>query len=299
MKKIWKYSITLCALLSIGVFASDVKFSWPIQTSALENKLTSLFGESRGDHFHNGVDISSDNEEIRPIDQGQIVFSRYDSDNPFRNGMGSGNCVWIGHSKGYLSGYFHLKDGREDGLLKKVQINRTDVIGRSGNTGHSMGSHLHFILAKDGGKKIINPLPLLPTIPDTSAPKIGMMILTNVDKFTYVNDGDNINVSRAFPVSIPILDSGIRPGQRRGIQRVKFILNGKVLKEAGFNEISLRDNTWVNETGQSFEELFFLGNYFVGNLSFVSGENILEVRTSDFSGNQAAKVIGFNVTRIK
>lgn len=274
-------------------------FAWPIYAENLRIRLTSLFGESREDHFHNGVDISSENEPVRSIGDGVLLYSRYASDDPFANEWGSGNCIWIAHANGFISGYFHLKDGREENLFTKEDIHKGEVIGKSGNTGHSSGSHLHFILAKENGAKIINPLPYLPFMEDTKPPQIGQLIINVDDKFTYVNSGDNINISRAFPISISIIDGIDKVGLRRGIQKAIYKFNGKKIKEAKFNQISLKGNVWVNEDGYSFDELYYKGNYFIGELSFVSGENVVEVEATDFNGNSTKKIFAFNVNRIR
>lgn len=299
MPTLMKGVILFFVLLQMVKLSAAPEFSWPIYADNIRIRLTSLFGESREDHFHNGVDISSDNEPVRSIGDGVLLYSRYASDNPFGNEWGSGNCVWIAHPEGFISGYLHLKDGREENLLNKEDIHKGEVIGKSGNTGHSSGSHLHFILGKENGAKLINPLPYLPFMEDTKPPQMGQLIISVDDKFTYVNDGDNINISRAFPVSISIIDGIDKVGLRRGIQKAIYKFNGKKLKEAKFNQISLRGNVWVNEDGYSFDDLYYKGNYFLGELSFVSGENTIEVEATDFNGNTTKKIFAFNVNRIK
>ena len=37
-------------------------------------RVTSTFGEFRGDHFHNGVDFGGSDKEITPAKDGEIVF---------------------------------------------------------------------------------------------------------------------------------------------------------------------------------------------------------------------------------
>jgi|TARA_R100001530_G_scaffold131561_1_gene103311 murein DD-endopeptidase MepM/ murein hydrolase activator NlpD len=66
---------------------------------------------------------------------------------------GYGNYVIIDHENGYQTLYAHLtKNAFKPGY---VNVNRGDIIGNAGNTGRSIGPHLHFELRKDGKK--INP----------------------------------------------------------------------------------------------------------------------------------------------
>jgi len=279
--------------------ANEKFFTWPILTENFDSRISSLFGESRGDHFHNGIDISSENEPVRAIGYGTVVYSRYSSDDPFLNPLGTGNCVWVAHEKGYLSGYLHLKDGREKGFLSKEDIMQSEVLGRTGNTGHSKGSHLHFILARDYGRVLVNPLLFLPPVQDTLPPQITQVILTNNEKYTFINNGDSINISKPFPISVSIFDKTNKAGFERGIQRVIFKFNGKKYKEVQFNQIFLKDRYWVNDEGFKFEELYFKNNYFIGELNFLSGENSIEIEAFDFNRNSTKKIISFYVNRIK
>jgi hypothetical protein len=277
----------------------DLDLSWPIHTDSLSLRITSLFGESRGDHFHNGVDISSDSENIYSVGEGTIVYSRYKTDNPFQAEFGSGNCIWINHGKGVLSAYYHLKDEREEGFLNKKIIKKDEIIAKTGNTGHSSGSHLHFIIATENGKKIINPLTVLSKIEDSKSPFIGSLILTNGENYTYINDGENINISRAFPITVNIHDTGEKPGQKRGVHIVEFSVNNNIVKKSKFDSISLEGQFWTNETGLKFDELYYKNNYYIDDINFRSGQNTIQVKAIDFSGNESIKYFTFNVNRIK
>ncbi len=274
-------------------------FIWPVGGDSIETKLSSLFGESRGDHFHNGVDVSSDNEKVSAIENGTIIYSHYKSDNPFENESGSGNNVWILHANDILSAYYHLKDGRSSEILEKHNIKKGDFIGKTGNTGHSSGSHLHFVIATNQGRKIINPLTILPKVKDSRPPTIGSLILTIGKNKTYINDGDSFNSSNNFPITVDIADAGERKGQRRGIKYIQFMVNNKVYKESNFDELSLSNGIWKNESGLTFNDLFFENNYYIGNLKFLSGDNTISIKAIDFSNNKTEKAFTFYVNKIQ
>lgn len=274
-------------------------FIWPVGGDSIETKLSSLFGESRGDHFHNGVDVSSDNEKVSAIENGTVIFSHYKSDNPFENESGSGNSVWILHANDILSAYYHLKDGRSPTILEKPTIQKGDTIGKTGNTGHSSGSHLHFVIATNQGRKIIDPLKILPKVKDTRPPMIGSLILTIGKNRTYINDGDSFNSSSNFPITIDIADAGERKGQRRGVKSIQFQLNNKIHKESIFSELSLINGIWRNQDGLTFNDLFFENNYYVGDLKFVAGDNTILVKATDFNNNSSEKTFTFYVNKIR
>jgi hypothetical protein len=299
--------ITFTFILLIIIFSKDFfhfwdaqtkekrKFDWPIITENISDRITSVFGESRWDHFHNGLDIASYYESARAIGEGKLLYSRYASDDPFREEWGSGDTVWVDHGKGTYSAYYHLNPGRKN--LTQT-ITKGQELGITGNTGHSSGGHLHFVLTMDYGKKIVNPLLFLPKTTDEMPPLIGGLSVHVGDRYSNINTGDTINLSDSFPFSVYIQDSGVRKSQRWGVQAVQFSLNGKVVKESRFDSIRFIDGSWLNDDGVSFPELFFKDRYLVGNLSLPSGEHTIEVIATDFHGNTAIKSFTFYVSRI-
>ncbi len=303
MKKILLVLSILPIYLVLGQENAKQKFTegyiWPVGGENIEVKLSSLFGESRGDHFHNGVDVSSDNEKVSSIEKGTVIYSHYSSDNPFENEGGSGNSVWILHDNDILSAYYHLKDGRSPEILEKKFLQKGDTIGKTGNTGHSSGSHLHFVIAKDQGRKIIDPLKILPPVKDTKSPTISSLILTIGKNITYINDGDSFNSSSNFPITVDIADTGERKGQRRGVKSIQFIVNNKVYKKSNFNELSLVNSKWQNEDGLSFNDLFFESHYYIGDLKFISGDNTISITAMDFNNNKIEKTFTFYVNKIQ
>lgn len=69
---------------------------------------------------------------------------------------GYGNMVMIDHGNGYQSLYAHLS---RVAIRCGASVNQGSVIGYSGSTGNSTGTHLHFEIRYFGG--FVNPLSLL------------------------------------------------------------------------------------------------------------------------------------------
>ncbi|XDD45965.1 M23 family metallopeptidase [Leptospira sp. WS39.C2] len=296
--------VVILTLLASFIFAEGQKsegklgFIWPIQGLELSSLITSTFGESRKDHFHNGLDISSVQQPVRSMGDGFILYSRYAEDNPFEDERGSGNIVWIAHKNGYVSGYYHLGGSRNELVKNQKQVKAGDTIGISGNTGHSTGGHLHFVLGKDFGKTLLDPLSYLPAVEDTMPPQVANLFIHVGENYTNLNDGDNINVSKAFPLTVSIIDGGIKNSQRRGIKEVKYLFNGEVYKKANFESLQFDGSKWKTKDGLSFDDLFFKDRYLVGVLNLKAGENTIKVQTKDFYGHEAERNFSINITRI-
>ena len=115
-------------------------------------KVTSPYGY-RCDPFtgkqswHNGLDLRAKNEPAYAMMDGIVEKVGYDNR--------SGNYVTLRHGKFYIS-YCHLSSI----IVRKGEyVYPGIIVGVTGNTGRSTGSHLHLTCKKDG--KSINPAILL------------------------------------------------------------------------------------------------------------------------------------------
>jgi murein DD-endopeptidase MepM/ murein hydrolase activator NlpD len=120
---------------------------WP-----LLGPITQRFGESLTQYgFHYGVDIDGKTgDPVRAARRGRVVVAgSYD--------QCGGLEVHIDHGDGLASWYRHLS--RID-VAKGTLVEAGTVIGRVGDTGCSLGSHLHFAIRK--GSTFVDPLDYLP-----------------------------------------------------------------------------------------------------------------------------------------
>ncbi|MEW6096368.1 MAG: peptidoglycan DD-metalloendopeptidase family protein [bacterium] len=90
--------------------------------------------------FHTGIDIGCyQGTPIRASKSGKVSFSGWIS--------GYGNTVIIKHTGGYSTKYAH---NMRNLVAKGTYVRQGQVIALVGNTGRSIGSHLHFEICKNG-----------------------------------------------------------------------------------------------------------------------------------------------------
>ena len=118
------------------------RFIWP-----LNGPLTSPFCESRSwESCHPGIDIGvPTGTPIRAAGAGVVQIAG-------PNG-GYGNYTCVGHGGGVSTCYAHQS---QINVSVGQSVSRGQVIGLSGNTGHSTGPHLHFEVRVNGS--VTNPL---------------------------------------------------------------------------------------------------------------------------------------------
>jgi len=157
-------------------------------------RLTGNFMEIRPNHFHSGIDIKSSKgvpgDIVRAAQVGHVSRIRITS--------GSyGNALYIDHPNGYTTVYAHLQrfNPRIESYLKDIQytvesfevdvylpdslisIQKSEEIGRMGNSGRSFGPHLHFEIRETKTEMPRNPEELGIGPSDTKPPTLQSLLI--------------------------------------------------------------------------------------------------------------------------
>lgn len=117
------------------------KFASPLQTAPS----TDSFGTRRVFNgslasVHRGLDYRAKmGTQVRAANAGRVILARLL--------YFEGNCVVIDHGLGLMTLYMHLS---KFNVRAGQQVNRGQLIGRSGSTGRATGPHLHFSVRWQG-----------------------------------------------------------------------------------------------------------------------------------------------------
>ena len=167
--------ILLNLLLCITTTAIAQKLDADYYTYPLKNVAgyySANFGEMRPNHFHSGIDFKTDGVEgksVVAVADGYVARVAYSP-------SGYGLALYVNHPNGTTSVYGHLSRFRKDiadfvfAERHRQQRSRIDIecqpdqfkakrgeeIAKSGNTGSSMGPHLHFELRNTASQKTLN-----------------------------------------------------------------------------------------------------------------------------------------------
>lgn len=123
-------------------------FIWPA-TGAL----TTYFGDNPayyGPGGHNGLDIANGlGTPLLAADGGVVIYADW------RGGLG--NAVGVDHENGFVTWYGHASSFA---VSVGTRVSRGQVVAYMGSTGNSTGSHIHFIIVRNG--VYVDPLLYLP-----------------------------------------------------------------------------------------------------------------------------------------
>lgn len=162
-------SFLLCANLLYGGSYPDWDFRFPLDINAV---ISGSFGELRGNHFHSGVDFTTNGKTGLPVYSIEDGYVSRISVSP----SGFGKALYIAHPNGYTSVYAHLESFSP--TLEKTALNfqysyesfqineylkpgeiivkKGELIAFSGNSGSSQGPHLHFEIRETSEQKPLN-----------------------------------------------------------------------------------------------------------------------------------------------
>jgi murein DD-endopeptidase MepM/ murein hydrolase activator NlpD len=101
-------------------------------------------------HFHSGIDIvAAQGTPVRASGSGRVVYCGWN----YADGSDPAWIVIIAHSSGLSTWYAHMQPTCPAGTGAGVA--KGQVIGYEGNTGHSTGAHLHWMVEFNGS--FVNP----------------------------------------------------------------------------------------------------------------------------------------------
>lgn len=174
-------------------------------------QLAADFGELRPNHFHMGFDIRTQQRENLPV---IAVADGYIS-RVFISPFGYGNMLMITHPNGTRSLYGHMnafypelqkaviekqysdQSWSQDYDLPagKFPVKKGQQIGLSGNTGGSMGPHVHFEIRNLKTGNNYNPMLVTNFVPDHIKPYIYHFYYYDGNQSTYAQNAVAVGIS--------------------------------------------------------------------------------------------------------
>jgi hypothetical protein len=224
---------------------------WPVKTNI---RLTGNYGEIRPNHFHSGLDIATGSDHIPIIAIGDGYLYRIKSST-----YGYGNAVHIAHKNGYTSLYAHLFEFSDRILAyldtlryhyelyeidcytgnDSILIKQGDTIGYAGNTGASLGPHLHFEIRKTLNEIPLNPL-LFFNLYDPYAPVLNRLVAVPLD-----SSGKTSNIEQYVDLEDKIKPATKKKSRKTNKKRGKKKTGAKTKKKKGKGGF---DDEYINKS---------------------------------------------------
>ncbi|HET6266830.1 MAG TPA: peptidoglycan DD-metalloendopeptidase family protein [Acidobacteriota bacterium] len=248
-------------------------YGWPLDQNY---GISATFGESRIDHYHAGIDISTNGKTglaVHSIDDGKVIRMRITK-------RGYGRALYILHADGVVSVYGHLDHYSTDLGLEQlyqkvvaqretkypgdimvdpaIAVHKGDVVAFSGETGAGL-PHLHLELRREDSVAV-NPLlngfhdiqddvpPVIQSFflyPSDARTTIDGRLQTTEISLTRQDDGSYTSqqipqVTGDFLVAASAYDPTYRP-YRRAPEKYAFSVDGRALYSLEFTRFSYNE----------------------------------------------------------
>lgn len=248
-------------------------------------KVTSTFGDSRYDHFHTGLDLAANDQEIRAITNSELIFHNKKRSNSISYGMGDFAVFENSYDKLRFN-YSHLK---EDSFIpENVYWKKNDKIASVGSSGHSTGSHLHFEVEDIENKRLLNPLAYIGK-KDTLPPRIEDVYFITKDN-EKISLTTNAKLKRGGKLFIKCMDRIDDSNYFIAPYKITVIIDGKEKSVLTFDYFRKTESAYVvSDTKLKFEDIYINKedfDFFL--LDFYSLPNLvgLKIIVEDFHGNK-------------
>lgn len=286
-------ALPLLALLMLALPALVVSaLDWPVDNRIIAG----TFGEFRGDRFSDGLDIGGGEQDVHSVLPGELVF-RYEEGSDYSSvPRGLGSFLALRHDGGIETIYSHLKKGSVGS--SRASYAAGGLLGRTGDTGHTDGIQLHFSVYDAETSSFVNPLSLLPPIPDKQPPVIKRIYLAVGEELRPLDNGAQVAAGKVSIVAEAYdLRQDVRFHWPIAPYGVRLNLDGKELWRVVFDSIQTVNGRLAITGAQLTVDAFYTADGLLkcGTVELRPGSSHLILSVRDFAGNETTKEVSFTV----
>ena len=261
-----KLFMALCCFAALSVKAQDY-----INPMDIPVVLSASYAELRANHFHGGLDISTPHigVPVKSVADGYVSRIKV---SPYGYGYG----LYINHYDGHTTVYGHLSEyaPKIDSVIRKEQfrlksfdvdyfpeegaipVSKGEVIAYSGNSGGSLGPHLHFEVRDTKTEVPLNPLGFLANkVADHKAPTVYGIKAYSLDDTSCVDEkyyelksieNKTINAYGHVGFGVNAVDFFDVGGRPCGVVEISLYDNENLMYQSRLERISFDDTRYIN-----------------------------------------------------
>jgi hypothetical protein len=264
-------------------------WQWPVAEVGIDVS----FGEPSDGGVSPGLKIVSQAADVETAASGELVFGLEARGSSHAVPHGLGSFVVLEHEGGFRSLYAHLD--RAD-AARRVAYGEGDPLGTVGQTGFSGGNTLGFRLIDTERRTYVNPMLLLPELPDDAAPRVEEVALVRGDERFPLVRGVAVPTG-SHELEARIYDPGVS-GPYRGDSppyAVTLFVNGQQRFSVALETLGSANGRVAFAGGLTAAQLYGAdGRLRLGRVTIGLGNNLVEIIAEDYAGNE--RIASFRIT---
>ena len=248
----------------------------------LKPVVSGSFGELRTNHFHSGLDLTTNGKQgYRVYSSGDGFVARIKV-----SPTGYGKALYIQYPNGYTTVYGHLQrySKRIDSLVRhrqyenesyavelffkknEIPVKRGEVVAYSGNSGSSGGPHLHFEIRKTNLQKPVDPLLFRSDVEDNVRPRIQGLKIYPVDTNSRIEGGHKSKYMQAvfydnqfhpkgqktvkaygkIGLGLQVIDYLSGSWRKCGVRSIELLVDSQRIYKSDVSTFSFAETRYVN-----------------------------------------------------
>ena len=256
-------------------------WQWPVP----DPEVTGTFGQDAGGYFLRGVEFGGSARAVFPVEAGRVVAVHSE-----RSGSptGLGSFVVVEHAQAFRSIYAHL-DAESLPVVGQV-VGPATQIGTFGESRRAPGESLRLYVIDTRSGEYVNPMLLLPGLPDTIRPTIATV---------YARSGDSVRDLRqsavlppaTYEISVEVFDRLVPGAQSPAVMpySIRMFVGGQETFHAVMERIVVdADGVRVLPAAIVHDTIYDPDGLIVlGSLSIGVRPVQIEIVAEDSSGNES------------
>lgn len=268
-------------LLMLAFSAPLAAFEWPVPGIGVLR----LFGQKAGVRIERGI-VLRRADVIRAAGNGKILMTLEQTGDMGDFPSALGNAVIVAHDDGLATVYGNL--GSLDRLMDRKEVETGSIISEKGESGWSPPGGFSFQVFDQIKKTSLNPLLVLPALPDKRAPVIKGVVAVSQSDQSHVLGTSKYARQGKYRFYADIADSVDGSPAELAPFRVSVLVNGRessslsfelVRSENGRNYLGTRDFTADRLYGDG-------GRMYIGEVALPRGKSDIDVIARDAAGNE-------------
>lgn len=270
----------LCLVATVAIAGSAWGWQWPVPDPAV----TRSFAQDAGGYLLRGIELGGGAQPVFPVEAG-VVVAAHANEPGLASALGA--FVVVEHEQAFRSVYAHL----DAEMLPRVgQVVTVETpIGTVGESGLVDARVLRLSIIDLESGAFVNPMLLLPDLPDRTPPRVGAVYAREADSLY------DLTRRRSIPPGTYELTAAItdRMGARAGVDvapyGVRVFAGGQAVLAFTADRLVVEPGRTVVEPGGfSARELYATGGLLrLGEVTIPPGQTPLEIVVVDFAGNES------------